>query len=60
MKKPRFKIEATGLRSLPYKLCVYRHHWLFPYWEDVGSYCDTREQARAMYETMKDLPEYLE
>jgi len=52
----RFKIDFDG-----YDYELYRNdkRFLFDEWNRMGSF-KTREEARAKYEEVKDLPEYLD
>jgi hypothetical protein len=59
----RFKIDCRGTYNFPYEL--YRLDpqgglwWTRHDWKFIGCYA-TIEEARAHYEKIKDLPEYLE
>jgi hypothetical protein len=60
----RFKIDARQGRSWPYGLFVRRRCWHTRitniwWWEEVDSF-ETAEMARAHYEKIKSLPEYLD
>jgi hypothetical protein len=60
----RFRIELSGLTTLKFVLERRRRTKVFlwfhtEWWEHVG-YFEKIEEARARYEELKDLPEYLE
>jgi hypothetical protein len=65
--KPRFKIDHSGMSSIPFGLFVRRLEpvmcfGLFAPHESWGllSIFETREEALAAYDKVKNLPEYLD
>jgi hypothetical protein len=61
MSEPRFKIDHYHSTYSPYALYIRcRGGWLWRgKWERIDCF-QTRDDAKAMYEKIKDLPEYLD
>ena len=55
----RFKIDYECGYDFPYKLYRNNKRFLFDEWDQIGSF-KTRDEARAFYQEVKDLPEYLD
>jgi hypothetical protein len=63
-KTARFKIDFNGMRSLPFelfyrRLCWHRFVTGLTWWERVDCFSD-RTECVALYEKIKDLPQYLD
>jgi len=56
--RPRFKIDFSDYSSQPYALFFDEGGYWRPRWRRVDTY-KTQDEARAFYEKVKDLPEYL-
>lgn len=56
--KPRFKIDFYDYVEKPYGLYFDHGGFWGPEWRRVNSYA-TQDEARAFYDKIKDLPEYL-
>ncbi len=58
MTKPRFKIDVYDYRSRPFGLYFNKGGGFFHEWKLIDFF-ETKEEARAFYDLVKDLPEYL-
>lgn len=55
---PRFKIDFYDSTYTPFQLCFAQRGWWKVKWKLIETF-KTRDEAKAFYEQIKDLPEYL-